>query len=109
MRNHIIIDDGSHINEHVITSFNTLFPYLKDGGIYIIEDLQTAYLPHYGGNAENLDEQNTSINMLKRLVDGLNYKFIHNRIPSYFDENIVSVHFYPKLAVILKGKNQYFS
>ena len=25
----IIIDDGSHQNEHIITSLNTLFPYLK--------------------------------------------------------------------------------
>lgn len=45
----IIIDDGSHINEHVITSFKTLFPLLKDGGIYVVEDLQTAYWPDMGG------------------------------------------------------------
>ena len=39
----IIIDDGSHVNEHVVKSFSVLFPLLKDGGIYAIEDLQTAY------------------------------------------------------------------
>ena len=41
----IIIDDGSHINEHVITSFETLFPFLKKGGYYAIEDIQTSYWP----------------------------------------------------------------
>src|SRR5208283_4650918 len=33
----IIVDDGSHINEHQIISFKTLFPFLKRGGIYVIE------------------------------------------------------------------------
>ncbi|MBW4033966.1 MAG: class I SAM-dependent methyltransferase [Proteobacteria bacterium] len=39
----IIIEDGSHMWEHQITSLRTLFPFLKDNGIYIVEDLQTNY------------------------------------------------------------------
>ena len=39
----IIIEDGSHIWDHQITSLQTLFPFLKNGGIYIVEDLQTNY------------------------------------------------------------------
>lgn len=35
----IIIDDGSHIAHHMITSFEVLFPSLTPGGIYIFEDL----------------------------------------------------------------------
>ena len=34
-----IIDDGSHIGEHILTSFKTLFKYLKCGGVYFIEGL----------------------------------------------------------------------
>ena len=40
----IIIDDGSHYGEHIVTSFKTLYPHLKEGGIYIIEDLHAAQL-----------------------------------------------------------------
>ncbi len=39
----IIIEDGSHHWEHQITTLRTLFPFLKPGGIYIVEDLQTNY------------------------------------------------------------------
>jgi hypothetical protein len=39
----IIIDDGSHFNRHQIFSFRQLFPHLRDGGIYIIEDVQTSF------------------------------------------------------------------
>lgn len=39
----IVIEDGSHKWEHQITSIKTLFPFVRDGGIYIVEDLQTNY------------------------------------------------------------------
>ena len=43
----IIIDDGSHYGEHIVTSFKTLYPHLKEGGIYIIEDLHAAQLDEH--------------------------------------------------------------
>ena len=36
----LIIDDGSHIIEHMVLSFEILSFYLKTGGIYIIEDIK---------------------------------------------------------------------
>ncbi|WP_158923697.1 class I SAM-dependent methyltransferase [Acidisphaera sp. S103] len=39
----IIIEDGAHLWEHQITSLRTLFPFIKDNGLYIVEDLQTNY------------------------------------------------------------------
>jgi len=43
----VVIDDGSHVQSHMIKSFITLFPYLKDGGVYIIEDTHTNYSPEH--------------------------------------------------------------
>ncbi len=39
----IVIDDGSHMCEHQITTLRTLFPFVKDTGFYIVEDLQTNF------------------------------------------------------------------
>lgn len=36
----IVIDDGSHILSDVLAGFKLLYPKLKKGGVYIIEDCQ---------------------------------------------------------------------
>jgi tetratricopeptide (TPR) repeat protein len=43
----IILDDGSHMSDHVWLTFEHLFPSLLPGGVYIMEDL----FLHYGDNA----------------------------------------------------------
>lgn len=44
----IIIDDGSHLNAHMKISFDTLFPLLKSGGTYVVEDLYCCYWNNTG-------------------------------------------------------------
>lgn len=100
----IIIDDGSHVSEHVIASFQTLFPLLADDGIYAIEDLQTSYWPDLGGSTD-LDCSTTSIAMCKRLIDGLHWQEIPGRQPSYTDEHVVALHCHRELILIKKGIN----
>lgn len=102
----LIIDDGSHVSEHIITSFNTLFPHLAEGGWYVIEDLYNSYATAAGGNSEDLNDPNTSMSMLKRRLDGLQHNFIVTRAADYYDQNVAALHCYPKIAFILKGKNE---
>jgi hypothetical protein len=35
----VIVDDGSHVPEHQITSMVALLPYVRRDGLYIIEDV----------------------------------------------------------------------
>jgi hypothetical protein len=104
----IIIDDGSHINSHVISTFETLFPLLADDGIYVVEDTQTSYWPEYGGSSENLVSAPTGLVMLKGLTDGLNHAEYKrpNYEPSYYDKWIVAMHFYHNIVFINKGRNE---
>ena len=103
----IIIDDGSHLNEHVIRTFEILFPLLEMGGIYVIEDVQTSYWPDHGGDSDDLGNPKTTMNFLKGLADCLNHEeFIRpGYVPSYYDRHIVAMHFYHNLVFIYKGMN----
>ncbi len=81
----VIIDDGSHVMEHLKTSFMHLFPKLRPGGIYVLEDLGTCYMPKYGGRQPRprtmielvkwfagLRRPSTMIEVLKSFVDNIN-------------------------------------
>lgn len=72
----IIIDDGGHTMEQQIVSFQTLFPALKPGGIYVIEDLHTSYWKEYGGRGSlstPLSSSKSTTEFLKSLVDNVNW------------------------------------
>lgn len=103
----IVIDDGSHVNGHVIKSFEVLFPLLADDGIYVVEDTQTAYWPQFGGSSDDLRQAPTSMCLLKGLADGLNHEeFIKPGYrPSYYDRHVVALHFYHNLVFVQKGRN----
>jgi len=103
----IIIDDGSHLNEHVLRTFAILFPRLGENGVYVIEDTQTSYWPEYGGSSNDLDRADTVMGFLKKLADGLNYaEFKRSGYqPTYYDKHIVSMHFYHNIVFIQKGSN----
>jgi len=101
----IIIDDGSHVSAHVITTFETLFPLLRDNGIYVIEDTQTSYWTTWGGG---MGMPGSSLEYCKRLTDGLNHVEypIEGYQPSYFDRHIIEMAFFHNMVVIRKGRNE---
>jgi len=103
----LIIDDGSHINEHVIQSFEFLFPKLKNGGYYVIEDTQTSYWKEYGGTSTDFNKEGTIYEYFKNKIDALNFmEFeIENYEPSYYDKNIVGIHFFHNMIFIHKETN----
>jgi len=103
----VIIDDGSHINEHVIATFKHLFPKLNQKGLYIIEDTQTSYDEHYGGS-KDLKSPDTLMNFFKQFPDNLNHKeFLSpDTQPDYYDRNVSEIHFYHNMIFIYKDKNQ---
>jgi hypothetical protein len=104
----IVIDDASHGNADLIAAFKALFPYVRSGGLYAAEDLQTSYWPGYGGSSTELNSPATSMGFLKALLDGLNHE--ERELPegtaaSETDLTLTGAHFYPSLAIFEKGVN----
>lgn len=63
----MVIDDGSHTPDGTITAFEALWPFVKHGGFYLIEDLKTSYLPGYQAAGWG-----TQMSFVKRLLDDIN-------------------------------------
>lgn len=111
----VIIDDGGHTMIQQIESFCFLFPYLKKGGVYIVEDLHTSFWPLYGGGmVDNLRASSSStLHFLKNLVDEVNqvgavtglgdvYNCPDKNLKNYYQRHIRSIHFYNSLCFIFK-------
>jgi 23S rRNA U2552 (ribose-2'-O)-methylase RlmE/FtsJ len=65
----VIIDDGSHLSEHIIATFKACFHRVVPGGLFIIEDLHASYYPSHGGGFRSTG---AAIEWLKGLVDAVN-------------------------------------
>lgn len=103
----VIIDDGSHVNEHMVRTFELLFPRLADDGIYVVEDTQTAYWPRFGGRPPGAEGPRTFMDFVKERLDGVNhpeYRWAgHHAGP--LDLSIVGIHCYHNLVFFDKGRN----
>lgn len=51
----IVLDDGGHFPPHQIASITHLWPSLRDGGVYLVEDLHTSYWERYGARRGHPD------------------------------------------------------
>lgn len=71
----LIIDDGNHLWMEQILTFNTLFPYVRKGGIYIVEDTSTSYWKEYNNNPIS------PVEFFKTLVDYVHLKGERGSIP----------------------------
>ena len=111
----VIIDDASHLSSLTIRSWELLYPFLRPGGLYFVEDTHMAYHAHFYGAAEaNPDPDGrtstgkpTAMQYLRRLADEVNYhgpgdlELFPKRY--WLGYSLESVHFYYNLAVIRKA------
>jgi hypothetical protein len=97
----VVLDDGSHQMQHVIKSFEFLYPRLPKNGVYMVEDLHTAYWEEFGGGATN---PLNFINIAKDFVDRLNADHSRGAIePDYITRQTFGISFYDSVIAFQKG------
>jgi Methyltransferase domain len=109
----IIIDDGSHRNAHQIFTFEILFPALKQGGVYVVEDIQTSYWSHGGWDGSSIADPAfaaTCVGYFLELAKYVNHsEFADFRgvDPQKLDlaKSIKQIIFECNLIIVLKGDN----
>ena len=102
-----INDDGSHIPEHQLLTFNTFFPFLEEGGIYIIEDIETSYWSKNGlygySTRYGYKHEESIIELFKDVADGVNSEFAGEREYKVKHMNLIgSITFSRNCIIIVK-------
>lgn len=115
-----IIDDGSHKPEHQLKTFIFLFNnLLEDGGIYIIEDIETNYWKKgkcYGNTIKKGYKHKMSlVEIFKEMIDKLNEEFIKDKsifktslIPKEIQDNIGLISFQYNSIIIIKKDAKFY-
>lgn len=93
-----VLDDGSHMMEHVCATFDFLYDKVSKNGVYMVEDLCTAYWDSHGGG---LRREGTFIERCKDMIDSLNAYSIKGH-PKSFAKSTCSICFYESIAVFEK-------
>lgn len=84
----IIIDDGGHKNSEIIISFTSMWPQVKAGGFYCIEDLAVGY---GAGSVFLVPGFPAHMDFIRSLLDNINAT-----------SDLESLHFSKELAIIKK-------
>ena len=90
----IFIDDGSHLTEDQIITFEEILPHMRPGGVYICEDVHGSQ-NRFSGYMQGLSAQLNAM-----VKDGPELSPV---IATEFQRAIQSVHLYPFLTIIEKS------
>lgn len=74
----IVLDDGSHIMQHMIASFELMYERVHANGVYIVEDIHTSYWSEYGGG---LNRHGSFMEFVKQKLDEINAIHTNNELP----------------------------
>lgn len=97
----VVVDDGSHQAKHQMVSFKTLFPLVEPGGLYIIEDMHTAYWYSFDGGR---GRPGTAVDLARRIIDDMHGW--HHDAPQTTEAQhwVPAVHVYDSMVVIEKAR-----
>lgn len=93
----IVLDDGSHMMQHMIASFELLYERISPNGIYMVEDTHTCYWPEFQGGVK---QPGSFMEFTKSKLDELNAAHTRDVIPiSNFTKSTDHIAFYDSVVV----------
>jgi 23S rRNA U2552 (ribose-2'-O)-methylase RlmE/FtsJ len=93
----IVLDDGSHIMHHMISSFELMYDRIHSNGVYIVEDIHTCYWEEFGGG---LGREGSFMEFAKQKLDEINAVHTRGILPNTeFTRSTDHVSFYDSVVV----------
>ena len=98
----IILDDGTNHMNHIPKTLNVLYPFLSENGVYMIEDLHTAYWPRYGGGYHS---KKNFFHMTRGLIDDMHHWY-HDKSIKFpkISKECAAIHIHDSIVVLEKNK-----
>jgi len=93
----IVLDDGGHKNLQQISTVHYTLPYIKDGGMIVVEDMATSYLKKEFYNPSKF----SFINFCNKIIEFINYRSgLIKKKMNLYSKKIYSIEFFNSIAVL---------
>ena len=93
----IVLDDGGHKNLQQISTVHYTLPYIKDGGMIVVEDMATSYLKKEFYNPSKF----SFINFCNKIIEFINYRSgLIKKKMNFYSKKIYSIEFFDSIAVL---------
>ena len=100
----VLLDDGGHTNEQQIVTTHQSIPFIKDGGLLIVEDVHASYFKDFGNPSKY-----SFINYAKLFIDGINARFPGVEVvKNMFRDAVYSAHFYDSIVAFSVDRRKCF-
>ena len=100
----VLLDDGGHTNEQQIVTTHQSIPFIKDGGLLIVEDVHSSYFKDFGNPSKY-----SFINYAKLFIDGINARFPGVEVvKNMFGDAVYSAHFYDSIVAFRVDRRKCF-
>lgn len=99
----VVIEDGGHTMAQQVNTFEEVYPYVKDGGVFLIEDLHTSYWSDYDGGYR---KNSSFIEYSKNIIDDINAWHSHDQESfkvNKYTKSVGGMHVYDSIIVFDKA------
>ncbi len=93
----IVLDDGGHTYEQQIITTECLLPYIRDGGLLMVEDTHTSYLEGFGFKRMSF------VKYAMNMVDRINHRF-SKLTPITAEKRVWGISFFESFVVFEVNK-----
>lgn len=101
----VLLDDGGHTNEQQIVTTYESIPFIKDGGLLVVEDVHASYFKDFGNPSKY-----SFINYAKLFIDGINGRFPGVEVvQNIFRDAVYSAHFYDSIVAFSIDRRKCFT
>ena len=91
----MVIDDGGHTMRQQVRAWQAVWPKIRVGGVYVVEDLHTNWIAGYGDKQYPLGSSMAMVKMWTEMAQPLSEKA---------HKGVGAVSVYPSIAFAWKGK-----
>lgn len=89
----VILDDGGHTTLQQVTTLAECLPRIRDGGLVVVEDVHSSYLPQFGNPSSG-----SFASMVSRWSEAIHRRYFDEPSPGTFAQAVHSIEVYSSIV-----------